>query len=228
MGTIAAKRILDKCAFLLHDIANIRWTRAELLSWLNDGQRQIVVIAPASTNTTENVNLVSGARQTLPTGGWLLLEVNCNVEATGLGRTVRLVSKELLEGFNPNWRKATPTKEATNYIYSLQDQQVYWVYPPNNGTGVLQINYSKNPTDATTEDATISVLDIYETILVDYIMYRACSKDADYAPGLNLAAGYWSAFTAGLNLKTKAEEENNPNLDLAATNKDFTRRGVDS
>ena len=228
MGTVTAKRIIDKCADLLHDVAGVRWTRAELLSWLNDGQRQIVVITPSSTNTTETVSLVAGARQALPSGGWLLLEINANVENSGLGRAVRLVSKELLDGYNPNWRKATPSAEVWNYVYSLQDQQVYWVYPPNNGTGALQINYSKNPSDVLTEDGAIAIQDIYETCLVDYMMYRACAKDADYAPGVALAAGYWSAFTAGLNMKTQAEETNNPNVDLSSAPKDFTKRGMDS
>ena len=36
MGTITAKYIIDKAAVQLIDITNIRWTRAELLGWIND------------------------------------------------------------------------------------------------------------------------------------------------------------------------------------------------
>lgn len=212
MGTVTAKTIIDKASVQLIDLANIRWTRSELLSWLNDGMRQIVLIQPSASSTTVSKQLVAGTRQTLPTGGWLLLQMYRNMGTNGTtpGRAIRIVSRELLDNFNPNWHTATAAAEVRNYIYDIQDQTVFYVYPPNTGTQYVELNYSAQPTDLTSETDVIPIFDIFQSALVDYILYRACSKDAEYAPGLQLAQGYLSTFVAAVSGKAQTETTNDP------------------
>lgn len=217
MGTITAGSIIDKAVLQLNDLTAIRWTRAELLGWLNDAQHQMVTIAPNSSSSTTTVQLVAGSRQTIPADGWMLLDVYRSMGATGTtpGRAIRIVSKELIDSFNPEWHSDTPTVEPKNYVYDIQDQTAYWVYPPNTGTGYLQLNYAKVPAKITDETTTITVNDVLQTAVLDYILYRACSKDAEYAPGLALAQGYWSAFTMALGSKERSESMNSANLALS-------------
>lgn len=220
MGTVTAGAIIDKAAKQLTDIQGIRWTRAELLSWLNDGQRQIVLMQPNATNTVSAVKLVAGSRQTIPADGWLLLGINCNMGTNGStpGRAVRIISRELLDNFDPNWRTVTASAVTKNYLYDLQDQVAFHVYPPSTGTNYLQINYSKQPPNLTAESQTIEIFDVYQGALLDYIMYRACSKDAEYAPGVALAQMYAQAFTAVVGGKEGTELKNTPTLDLSPRN----------
>jgi hypothetical protein len=212
MGTVTAKTIIDKAAIQLIDLTNIRWTRAELLSWLNDGMRQIVLIQPSATSTTAAVKLVAGTRQTLPSGGWLLLQMYRNMGTSGStpGRAIRLVSRELLDNFNPDWHTAAAAAEVRNYIYDTQDQTAFYVYPPNTGTQYIEMNYSAQPTDLADENNVIPIFDIYQSALTDYILYRACSKDAEYAPGLQLAQGYMATFVAAVQGKAGTEAMNDP------------------
>jgi hypothetical protein len=212
MGTVTAQTILNKAAIQLTDIANVRWTRAELLSWLNDGMRQIVVIQPSASSTTVNVRLTTGTRQLLPSDGWLLLHIYRNMGTTGTtpGRAIRIISREVLDAFNPTWHTEIPKTEVKNYLYDVQDQLAFYVYPPNNGTGYIELNYSVQPTNLTSESQTIPLFDIFQSALVDYILFRACSKDAEYAPGLQLAQGYLATFTAAIQAKTQSEATNNP------------------
>lgn len=212
MGTVTAKTIIDKATIQLIDLANIRWTRAELLSWLNDGMRQIVLIQPSATSTTVSKKLDAGTRQSLPTGGWLLLQMYRNMGTSGTtpGRAIRIVSRELLDNFNPNWHTATAAAEVRNYIYDVQDQTAFYVYPPNTGTQYVELNYSAQPADLTSETDVIPIFDIFQSALVDYILYRACSKDAEYAPGLQLAQGYLSTFVAAIGGKAQTETANDP------------------
>lgn len=212
MGTVTAKTIIDKASVQLIDLANIRWTRSELLDWLNDGMRQIVLIQPSASSTTVSKLLVAGTRQTLPTGGWLLLQMYRNMGTTGTtpGRAIRIVSRELLDNFNPNWHTATAAAEVRNYIYDTQDQTAFYVYPPNTGTQYVELNYSAQPTNLTSETDVIPIFDIYQSSLVDYILYRACSKDAEYAPGLQLAQGYLATFVASVGGKAQTEVSNDP------------------
>lgn len=212
MGTVTAQTILNKAAIQLTDIANIRWTRAELLSWLNDGMRQIVVIQPSASSTTVSKLLSAGTRQMLPADGWLLLHIYRNMGTTGTtpGRVTRIVSREVLDAFNPNWHTDTASAEVKNYLYDVQDQLAFYVYPPNTGTGYVELNYSAQPTNLTSESEVIPIFDIFQQALVDYILFRACSKDAEYAPGLQLAQGYLATFTASVQAKTESEATNNP------------------
>jgi hypothetical protein len=217
---ITAKSIIDKAVIQLTDISGIRWTRAELLGWLNDGQRAITVIQPTASNTVAVVPLVSGTRQTLPSTGWMLLDVYRYMGTDGAtpGRAIRLITRELLDSFDLYWHSATQTAEPKNYLYDLQDQRAFHVYPPNNGTGRIQINYSQTPADLASETDAITILDIYQPALLDYVLYRACMKDAEYAPGVALAGAYLTSFSTLLGGKGAAETGNNPNQSLLPFN----------
>jgi hypothetical protein len=212
MGTVTAQTIINKAAIQLTDIANVRWTRAELLSWLNDGMRQIVTMQPSASSTTVSKLLTAGTRQTIPSDGWLLLQIYRNMGTTGsaAGRAIRIVSREVLDGFDPYWHTGIPKAEVKNFIYDTQDQTAFYVYPPNTGTQYIELNYSSQPTNLTTENQVIPLFDIFQSALVDYIMFRACSKDAEYAPGLQLAQGYLATFTASIQGKSQTEATNDP------------------
>ena len=217
MSTITAKTIIDKAAIQLTDTGNIRWTRAELLGWINDAQRQIVIMSPNATNKVATVQLAAGTRQSIPSDGWTLLEVirYMGTDGTKPSRAIRLASREQLDSFIPNWHAATPTLIPNHYIFDLQDQTVFFVYPPNNGRGYVQLNYSPDPADVTNENNPISLNNIFETAILDYVLYRACSKDAEYAPGLQLAAGYLQTFMASMGQKSQSEIGNSPNQQFA-------------
>lgn len=220
MGTITAKSIIDKASTLLLDPTNTRWTRDELLGWLNDAQRQIVIMSPNATNKVAVMKLAEGTRQSIPEDGWTLLDVIRYMGTDGVrpGRAVRLVSQELMNSFNPNWHAATPSVVPQSYVFDQQDQTIFYVYPPNTGKGYVQVNYSPEPVDLAEETDTIDVRDIFQTAILDYICYRACSKDAEYAPGLQLASGYLQTFMATMGQKSNSELANSPNQMLAPRN----------
>ena len=220
MGTVTAKTIIDKATIQLIDLANIRWTRAELLGWLNDGLRQIVTIQPSASSTTVSKQLVAGSRQTLPADGWLLLSVYRNMGTNGAtpGRAIRIISREILDSFNPYWNTDKAAAEVRNYIYTDQDQAAFYVYPPNTGTQFIELNYSAQPADLTAETQVIPIFDVFQSALLDYILYRACSKDAEYAPGLQLAAQYSAAFVAAIQGKNVSEISGNPTQSLGPRN----------
>jgi hypothetical protein len=228
MGTVTAKTIIDKATIQLIDLTNIRWTRAELLSWLNDGMRQTVLIQPSAASTTAVIQLQAGTRQSIPDDGWLLLNIYRNMGTSGAtpGRAIRIISREILDNFNPNWNTDTATAEVRNYMYTNQDQLAFYVYPPNTGVQKIEINYSSQLTDLTSESQVIPIFDIFQSALVDYILYRACSKDAEYAPGVALAQQYSSAFVAAIQGKTQSEITNDPSQALNPPNP--TMRGTGS
>lgn len=220
MGTVTGTSIIDQAAIQLTDIGGIRWTREELLNWINLAQRQIVILSPNATNKVVVKKLDVGTRQTIPDDGWTLLEVirYMGTDGTKPTRAIRNTSRELLDAFNPNWHGDTPETVPKHYVYDPQDQTVFFVYPPNNGKAYVQINYSPVPEDLATEEDTIKINDIFQPAILDYVLYRACSKDAEYAPGLALAGGYLQTFMATMGEKSTSELGNSPNQQFSAKN----------
>lgn len=228
MTAITAKTIIDKAVIQLTDVQGVRWTRSELLGWINDAQRQIVIMSPNATNKISVMKLNAGTRQSIPSDGWTLLEIvrYMGTDGTKPGRAIRLASRAQIDAFNPNWHSDPQTSAPINYIFDLQDQTAFFVYPPNNGKGYIEINYSPDPVDLTDETQGISLNNIFETAILDYVLYRACSKDAEYAPGLQLASGYLSTFMATMGQKSTSESSNSPNQQF--TPKDPSRPGSQS
>lgn len=217
--TILASSILDRVELQLGDITNVRWSRAELLSWLSIGCRLVTTLQPSATNSVAVTKLVAGTRQYIPADGWLLLDIlrNMGTSGTTAGRAVRVTSRRILDAFNPLWHTDSPSSTIQHYIFDPQDQTSYFVYPPADGTSYLEVNYSAIPAPLTSESQTLGVPDAYEDALHNYVMFRALSKNTDYAAS-SQADMYLGMFNTILGAKMTAEQANNPNIGLAPPN----------
>lgn len=217
MGTTTAKSIIDRAAYQLKDTPAKRWSRTEMLGWINDAQRAVVQAKPSANNVLAVVSLVSGTKQSLPSTGWLLLDVirNMNSDGTTPNKVVRPVAREFLDRFDPDWHTKSATAVVDNFTYDTTNQTTFYVYPPNTGTGKLELNYSAVPADLTTESQTISLLDIYQPHLLAYVLAQACLKDADYSAAMkDMAVAYTNLFTQLVASTSGAENANNAMVTL--------------
>lgn len=222
MATVTVASIVVKVQTILQDVTGIRWPEAELLGWLNDGQREVVLYKPNAFVTNENLQLVQGTRQDLPASGVQLIDVVRNMGTSGSapGRAIRITMREILDAQVPDWHNpaiTTPSAEVKHYMYSLLDPRHFYVYPPQpaSSRGYVELIYGAAPGDATLV-GTISLDDIYMTVLIDYIMYRAYSKDTEYAADTGRAAAHQQAYLSALTGKAKVEAIANPNASAPA------------
>jgi len=218
---VTAQTILDKVRDQLVDNGTTpRWTDVELLSYLSDGQRTAVSYVPSAASTIDVVALVAGTKQALPSDGYMLLTVVRNIadDLTTGGRACRIVSRELLDGYMPTWHASTASAIVQNYIYEPQSPETFYVYPPNNGLGHVEIVYAVLPPVLTTGSSNLTLGEIYHSALFDYVMYRAHQKDGDFAAGQGVAAGYLQLFMQALGQGDAAQLSNNPNLQLYPPN----------
>ena len=84
-GTLTGANLLSRIKDTLQDTTSVRWPEAELLRYINDAQREIVNFRPDSSATTANVQLVTGTKQTLPSGGLRLIKLTRNMDGTSGG-----------------------------------------------------------------------------------------------------------------------------------------------
>lgn len=215
---ISVSTILTNVAVILQDITNVRWSQTELLAWLNAAQREIIGYKPNASVKTAPVATVAGTRQTAPADCISILRVVRNLGADGMtpGPAIRLVSHEIMDAQNPNWHTDPQSGTLRHYVFDDQNPKTYYVYPPSNGNTKPEMAYCAYPADATLT-GTISVDDIFESALMNYILYRAYLKDAEYAMNGQLATQYYGAFTTLLTGKSAAEVAVDPNKNAAGS-----------
>lgn len=210
---ITAQSVIRRVVDTLQDSTSVRWPINELVRYLNDGQREVILNRPDAMVTNATLTCVAGSKQTLPSGGAKLIEVVRNAAAGSTKRAVRMINREILDAQTPNWHNLTGTIESLHFMYDPRDPRVFYVYPPALTTTQLDIVYSAYPADVTEPadgsdytDVTgnISLPDIYSNVLQDYILYRAYSKDSEYAGNAQRAQNHYTAFANALGVEVQA------------------------
>jgi len=219
--TVLASEILSRVRSLLIDTEDTqRWSDAELLQHLSDAQRTVAALAPDEASDVAVVQLAEGTRQSLPADGVSLLNVyrNMGIAGTTPGRAIRLVRRELLDDQNPNWHSEAKVTIIYNYIYDPADATAFFVYPPSNGLGYIEINYCFTPAEIALTSTAISLPDVFITPLTDYVMYKALQKDSDFAAGQQRAQLHLQAFMLFLQGLDVAGQDSSPNNQMAPPN----------
>lgn len=207
MPVITAQQVIDKAEIILQDNTNIRWLSSELLGWLNDAMREIVKALPSEYTKNENVLLIAGTRQTLPSDAIELLDVPRNAGAAGTtpGNAITFVHRKMLDEQNPAWHAAVGAVPTQHYMRDERDQRVFYVFPPQPAVPqYVNILYSASPTDIAI-GATLWVDDVWSGAIIDYILYRAYSKDAEYTGKADLSSRHESMFMKALETKVISE-----------------------
>ena len=209
---ITAQSIVHRVVDILQDTTSVRWPVSELVRYLNDGQREVVLYRPDATIKSATVTCVAGAKQTLPTDGAKLIDVIRNSASAGTNKAVRMVAREVLDAQIPNWYGLTGELDVVHFTYDPRDPKTFFVYPPALTTTRVDITYSAFPTDvsepaagSTYDDVSgnLDLPDIYGNVVTDYILYRAYSKDSEYAGNAQRAQAHYGAFANALNIEVQ-------------------------
>jgi hypothetical protein len=209
---ISAQSIVHRVVDILQDTTSVRWPVSELVRYLNDGQREVVLYRPDATIKSATVECVAGAKQTLPNDGAKLIDVIRNSASAGTNKAVRMVAREVLDAQIPNWYGLSGELDVVHFTYDPRDPKTFFVYPPALTTTRVDITYSAFPTDvsepaagSTYDDVSgnLDLPDIYGNVVTDYILYRAYSKDSEYAGNAQRAQAHYGAFANALNIEVQ-------------------------
>lgn len=226
MPSILASAIIDKAEIILLDTTNTRWPTSELLGWLNDGQREVCIHKPDACVVNKAVQLAAGTKQRIgidsnnTADAVMFLDMPRNLGDDGLtpGPAIRPVSREILDTQQPDWHTGTAYSEVKHFTYDPRDPKHVYVFPRQDGTAYVEMVYAASPADLGSLAAAINVDDIYHNPLLDYVLYRAYSKDAEYAANVARATAHYQAFANAMGLRTAAMGMLNPNLNHAPFN----------
>lgn len=228
MGTILASTIATRASALLNDEGNDRWSAAELLTYLIDGEKEICLIKPDAYIVNVSYQLALNAtKQNIPDGtnsyidpddstieaGIQLLDIVRNMGSDGEtpGNVITLVDMEQFDMAYPGWHTATAAATVVHYMFREKDPKRFYVYPkqPATAMGWIEIVMAAIPGTIASSATAINLDDIYQNPLIDFVMYKAFMKDAEYAANADLASRYYNSFKTSLitrEMREKAEE----------------------
>lgn len=215
MATITAQEILDRAELQLHDDTNIRWPLAEGLNWINEGQREIVLLKPDAYSITESLKMVAGTKQTIPAQGTMLLDVprNMGTDGTTVGNVVRLVDRRVLDDGQADWHTQDSNVVVKHWVYDPESNpRIFYIWPKSDATNYIEICYSKAPDEIAAVGDVITLDDIYAPVLLNYFLSKAYDKDADFASNGSRAQKARNEFLQLLGRSDLMEAIHNPAL----------------
>ena len=221
------REIMNRAGVLLQDEEHVRWTLPELADWINQAQRAIVLAKPSAYSGTSALSLVPGTLQTLPTGHLALLDITRNLLGEGTnransGRAVRAAKRELIDSQEPRWHDNAIVRfkrEVRNFVFDEQSPRDFYVYPGNDGTGIVEAVTSRAPTTLTASGdvsaessygATLALPEPYDVPIVDFVVSRCYAKDADTG-NVALSQMHYQQFATAIGLKIQVEGATSPN-----------------
>lgn len=205
--TTTAQSIIRRAAETIQDLSAVRWSTAELVRYLNDGQRESLRLRPDAFATATTLTLVDGAKQTLPATAAKLLDVVRNAAAASSKRAVRIINRQLLDSQLPDWHIAAPAVTTIHYMYDPINPRQFFVYPPATVLTQLDIVVAQYPTDITepassttytSVSGNIGMSDGLANALTDYVIARAFMKDAEQAGNAARAQAHYAMYTSAL------------------------------
>lgn len=195
--------LLTGIAAQLYDTDYVDWTEAELVFWLRECLRAMAEIRSDLFTVFREIELSPGAEQAKPEDVTRLTRIfGVREDGDDRFRAVSVFDAGAMGAIEPNWMSAPPGP-ARQYAFGA-DRDVFWVYPPQmDPPGVAQaecvvLPEVPEPDSPGFADYLLPIDARYQRALVDYVLYRAYSKDADVAARDGRAAAHHQAFTAAL------------------------------
>lgn len=191
--TTPVQNLITRFGDLMNDADSVRWTAAERINWINDGQRELVTFKDDANVKTAVMTLTVGARQSL--GNTTDCHKILTVRAGGTNRSVLPCDRSTLDAFSPDWM-ASANDDPVKHWMPDESPTAVWVYPSRLNAGAqMLVTYVAIPPTVTTSD-NLGVRDGYAENILNYMLYRAYSKDAEFSGNGQLAAAAYQLFKA--------------------------------
>jgi len=217
MATVKVIDIIRRVEFVLQD-TNIRWPRLELQNWLNESYLAITLLRPDANAKSGTFTCSAGSRQDITDefpSALRLLDVTRNLASTSDYKVIRIVSRSVLDDQRPSWHAETGTVNIQHYTHDTRQPKEFFVYPPATTAAQIEVVYADAPgqhalseSDLDPDGSNTEVIkldDIYMSPIIDWVLYRAYSKDAEYGANEARASASYSAFNSALGAKTQVD-----------------------
>lgn len=211
---IPVSELTSRASDIIQDVLNVRWPVEELLRWINDGAREVILYRPSAHAVTKTLPLKSGTYQEIPEGGVQLLDVirNMGTDGTRPGIAVRRTDRNLLSDQDPNWHSSSPGSAIYHYTVEDRNPKGFYVWPAARAGMQVEMLYACLPDAVTSIEQTLDMGAEYINPIVSYVVYRCFSKDSEYSQG-GVAAAHYQAFATAMGVSGQSAASESPNTE---------------
>lgn len=221
MATVKVVDLIQRAQIVLQDTTGTRWPELELQMWLNDAYREIILQRPDANTQTGVLKCVAGTRQRLTdhfASALRLIEVVRNVSSSSAQGAVRIINRAVLDDQRRRWHADMESEDIEHYMFDPLLPREFLVYPPASASAELEVVYSSVPVAHVLSEAelqnsatsdTIQVVDSFANAILDYMLYRAYSKDAEYTGNAQRAMQHYQAMMSGLGVAMQTQAQVN-------------------
>jgi hypothetical protein len=210
-------QVINWVAAILHDVSNVRWSRALLLDYINLAQVMTVTVQPQANTVYRKMQLQPGALQKMQPDDIQLETITRNMGSDGQtpGPTISMTDRPTMDSQLSTW--STPqagVSEIQNYIFDERVRDAFYVYPPVPSGTPMWIEYvsAQRPLDLATEDDLLSLVDIYIIQVLRFVLYLCLSFQLDNPSSAQAALHQYQLFNGELGQSISAHDLVNPAL----------------
>ncbi|AGG58038.1 structural protein [Vibrio phage douglas 12A4] len=209
MTTTVAK-IIQEVSFLANDEDQLRWPKEKLITYFNDAIKALVVRRPDCSIGDDEFICVAGTKQVGPVDMYRLIDIPMNIDGPAIQGPY---DRKILDDMDPSWRATTGEVEVELFTYDERNPTTFGIYPGVAAGTKINIIYSKLPVEITVAQiddvdnpATTGVEELWDNALIDWMLYRCYSKDAEYSPNANRAMLHLNAFRTAIGDKSLSDK----------------------
>lgn len=173
-----------------NDAVDLRQADTELLGYFNDGMKEASGLQPELFTSIGDFLCTPGAAEQAVT--FLDAQEIVDVLCIHGGEALTRFDMKILDAYMPGWRNATPAA-AKQWAPFDGSKLKFFIYPPAPMTSqTLDVQYVRNPVALGLDDQITEIPVSLIPAMVDYIIYRAESKDDEHVLSQRAAMHYES------------------------------------
>jgi hypothetical protein len=215
---MVARELVETVARDLNDFEQgreyVRWPLSELLGYLTDAMRTVVLLRPDANAVTMPIPLLAGStRQAIPVDGARFLGIVRNMGSDGLtpGLPVTPVSMDDLNSTSLSWHAAELSDVVDHYVFDDAVPTLYYVTPPPGPSVYVDLSYARIPGRVEGGDEELELSEVWSEPLREYVMYRAYARNDGSAEDMSKSERHLSRFFLILGEEAKAKLAFSPN-----------------
>lgn len=196
---IKVAKVIRRVNTQLADTRWLRWPLVELCDYFNDAIRAVILARPDAGAVSLRLKCVRESRQEIPADVLRLLQLT----RVTYGNALMPIPRDVLSVQYPNWHSVSGTPE--RYVYSEMTPHEYYLFPfPDRAMTVEAVGVKIPPEvqlNSLEDVIEVAIDDVYINPLVDWMLYRAFSKDAAGGARTELDARHYRAFAEQMGVK---------------------------
>lgn len=173
--------VVTRVQRLFGDEADVQLTEADVIRWINDAQREIVMHNEGVLQTTGLINLVADQDEyAFPTDLFILRSLRYKFTDDLSYNSIKFLNLQEFDTFISGW-DGTFSGSARPQVYTTYENKIFlYPRPSENVTDGLKVLYSKKPTEISTSADPISLPIVYHNVIVKYCYMMAQEMDEEY------------------------------------------------